>query len=93
MSLVEHTSLYLKFVLYIVTLPYMGFVGIFAPVHKITKATSTAGQSGTLPKRASLRLSDAAGKKRDSPTNTLERKKAATATVTDVEVILVACSE
>ncbi|XP_065890295.1 CAP-Gly domain-containing linker protein 3-like isoform X2 [Dysidea avara] len=57
--------------------------GIFAPVHKITKATGLAGQSGTLPKRSSFRLSDVAGRKKDSPTSTLERNKAS---MSDIEV-------
>ena len=69
---------------YIVTLPNMGMgTGIFAPVHKITKATGLAGQSGTLPKRSSFRLSDVAGRKKDSPTSTLERNKAS---MSDIEV-------
>ena len=57
--------------------------GIFAPVHKISKVNNSNGNSqAVVGKKPVKQLSE---RKRDSPTNTLERNKTS---LTDVQVCL-----
>ena len=57
--------------------------GIFAPVHKISKVNNNNGNSqAVVGKKPVKQLSE---RKRDSPTNTLERNKTS---LTDVQVCL-----